>query len=165
MRFAPVSAQEVDAQSNDFTPWPAGDYDFEVHDAVDQVSKSGNEMIKLTLHVFHPEHAGQRTVFDYLVAIPSSAFKVRHFAEAIGLLNEYERGELLPHALLNRTGRCKLRIRKGDGQYPDQNQVGDYLPAQTRAAPSAPRGNTAPQQQRGKVHAGVGSPYDDEIPF
>ena len=93
MRVTPISAKEADAQGSSILP--PGDYDFKVYEASDDVSSSGNEQIKLTLHVFNPAGA-HRTVFDYLVNTQKAAWKLRHFAEATGLASQYEVWEMDP---------------------------------------------------------------------
>ena len=152
MRFAPKSENEL-ASAN---LWGPGEYDFEVNAAEEATSAKGNDMVKLTVWVFN--HEGQRrTVFDYLVDTEGGAYKIRHFAEATGLLPQYERGELLADDMAGRTGRCKLTVQKDkSGQYPDKNGIGDYLKPKAGARPlSAPA-------QRKPVPAGD---IDDDIPF
>jgi uncharacterized protein DUF669 len=157
----PISEKE--AESSGFTPWRPGDYDFEVNDASEERSSStGNDMIKLTLHVFN-EDGNKRTVFDYLVNSEKSQFKIRHFADAVGLIASYERGELDVNEIVAKTGRLKLRIKPAQGDYPANNSVGDYIPrgdlpekvTRPAARPSAPA----------SAATRVNVDLDDEIPF
>src|SRR5580658_7361799 len=100
MRVTPISAEEADAQSVG-DPWPAGEYDFTVHEASEAVSNSGNEQTKLVLHVYN--RAGQqRTVFDYLVNTAKSQWKIRHFAEAVGMVRQYETGDMPTHQMVEK---------------------------------------------------------------
>lgn len=158
MKFKPKSENDITSSNL----WEPGEYDFEVFEAVDATSAAGNEMTKLILHVFNAD-AERRNVWDYLVDTEGGAFKIRHFAEAVGLLSEYERGELLAIDMINRVGRCKLNIQKDKtGQYPDKNGIADYLkPKSDRSATvqSAPRASSNARQ---KVQSGD---IDDEIPF
>ncbi|MDE2104453.1 MAG: hypothetical protein KGL39_44875 [Patescibacteria group bacterium] len=156
MKVTPISAQEAAKQASELGLFPPGDYDFEVYDASEEESSAGNEMIKLTLHVFNSE-GSRRTVFDYLVSAPNSAFKIRHFAEATRTVSQYERGALMASELVQRTGRCKLRIKKGTGNYQDQNAVADYI---------KPNGDApAPTSARSRSTDKTSSIDDDVIPF
>lgn len=155
MRVTPISAEEANEQSVG-DPWPAGEYDFIVHEASEGTSQAGNEQIKLVLHVFN--RAGQqRLVFDYLSSAAKAQWKVRHFAEATGLVRQYETGDMPVRDMQGKPGRCKLRIKPAEGQYSAQNAVNDYVPlaAQQHSAPAAPA-------ERVKAPAGD---IDDEIPF
>lgn len=137
--------------------WPKGEYDCEVIDAIEETSKSGNDMVHLKLRV-HNEDGGTILVDDYLVDTPRTAYKVRHCAEALGLLQQYERGELPREAFLGRNGKCKLAVQSDkNGQYPDKNTVSDYV----KSASGAPR-PASPTRARTPAPAGD---IDDEIPF
>ena len=145
MRVNPMSEKEI-AEAN---LWPAGTYDYEIIEAEEQTSKAGNDMIALRVKLFNAQ-GSSIVVDDYLVDSPKAAYKVRHCAEASSLLGEYEKGELLARDLTHRTGKCKVVVSKDrNGQYPDKNQVADYLRPDS-AAPAAPK--PAPS-------------IDDEIPF
>ena len=64
----PATKEQADAGAGNFTPWPSGTYDFEIHDASEEISKaSGAEMIKLTIYIFNAD-GDRRTVFDYLLS-------------------------------------------------------------------------------------------------
>ena len=123
MRFDPKSEAEVNTGG---ALWPRGEYDFEVVAAEETVSKSGNEMIALELDIYDSAGKSKR-IFDYLVGIPEAQFKVRHFAAAVGLLAQYETGELGDEMLEGRTGRCKINIKKGTDGFADNNAVADYV--------------------------------------
>ena len=147
MRVNPKTEQEIASAGL----LPAGDYGFEVTSAEDKVSKAGNEMVELKVKLFGPD--GDTTVFDYLIDGERSAFKVRHFAEATGMLGQYERGDMPAHLMVGKTGRCKVSITKDkSGQYPDKNGIADYIKAANAPAPS--RRPVAPPQD-----------LDDDIPF
>lgn len=159
MRVNPISAEKA-SEGGGFEPWPAGEYDFAVHDAADDVSSAGNEQIKLTLHVFNRD-GNKRTVFDYLGASDKAQWKVRHFADAVGLTRQYESGELEPRDIVGREGRCRLRIKPASGGYPANNEVQDYI-----AASGAPqRAAHRPAQQPRRAVATAGADLDDDIPF
>jgi hypothetical protein len=150
MRFTPKTDKEI-AEMN---LWPAGEYPFEITEAENTTSKSGNEMIRLKLRVFN-EDGGYKFVDDYL--LESIAHKLRHAAEATGNLSNYENGELQDYMLKDKSGVLKLGIEKDkSGQYPDKNKVVDYVvdkEARSNGVSSAPARQAAPAE------------LDDEIPF
>lgn len=165
MRVNAISSKEADDQAANasFDPWPPGEYDFVVHEASEETSSTGNDMIKLTLHVFNRE-GRKRTVFDYLVNADNAQWKIRHFCESVGLLRQYETGDLDVRDIVTRPGRCKLRIKPATGQYAASNAVNDYISQQgamPRAA-QAPTPSRAPARSMAKAPAGD---IDDEIPF
>lgn len=142
MQFKPKSEKEISEENL----LPAGEYDFEVTAAVDTKSASGNEMIKLQLNVFD-ESGNPRVIFDYL--LESMAFKLRHAADACGVIDKYESGQFVADDFMGKTGRLKLAIQKDKtGDYPDKNTVRDYI--KREVAGVIPAGHPA---------------LDDTIPF
>ncbi len=139
-----------------------GDYDFEIgagaEDAVDEVSKSNNDMIHVKLRVYTGQGEGWKFVDDYLLeAMPG---KLRHACEATGLLEKYESGNLSADDFKGKCGKVKLTKQKGkakgDGTldfYPDKNTVKDYVVSATPATSAF----IASQRKREDL--------DDEIPF
>lgn len=121
MKFTPKTETQI-AEEN---LWAAGEYGFEVTEAVDAVSKSGNEMIKLDLRVFNTD-GGFRFVTDYL--LESVAYKLRHACEALNLLAKYEAGEIVAEDFVGRTGNLKLKIDAAKDGYAAKNSVQDYVP-------------------------------------
>lgn len=117
---------EREEDLNKFPLVPAGVYDFEVLSAIDDVSKSsGNEMIKLKIK-FWDADGKEHIVFDYLL----EAFKkkLKHFCENTGLTQKYESGEILAEDVCNKCGVLKLGISPAKGDFPERNNVVDYLP-------------------------------------
>lgn len=157
MRFQPMDEKEI----SEANLWPVGEYDFQIFDASDEVSKAGNEMIKLTVDLFN-EQGDRRRVFDYLIASSNGMFKVLSFADAVGLRTEYDRGDLQTIDIAQRTGRCKVGIQKDkSGQYPDKNGIMNYIKADAGVV-RANQTKSAPAAQRAKAPAGD---LDDEVPF
>lgn len=121
MKVTPKSEKEI-AEEN---LWPVGEYSFEVLDASDKVSKSGNEMIELKLKVY-ADDGGHIFVNDYL--LDSMAYKLRHASVACNALSKYEAGSLQASDFIGAAGRVKLKRQKSkDPQYADKNVVGDYV--------------------------------------
>lgn len=131
--------------------FPIGEYSFEILEAVEAVSKRGNQMIKLTLNVQN-DQGGGITIFDYLMA--AMPLKLRRCAEACNLLHKYDEGHLDAFDLQGKTGLLKLSVEQDKtGQYPDKNIVNEYLvkdAAQTKES-------QAPSYDAKKL--------DDDIPF
>jgi hypothetical protein len=121
MRFAPKSQKQIDEDRL----LPEAEYPFQVSGGEDKVSKSGNEMIKLTVRVFKPD-GNFILVDDYL--LESIAYKLRHAAEACDLTPAYESGQLAGEMFIGKTGSLKLKIQKDkNAVYPDKNVIGDYV--------------------------------------
>ncbi len=125
MNFPPKTEEEIQAMGL----IEEGTYPFEVLEAKDSKSKSGNEMIELKLRIW--DNLGrERQCFDYL--LEAMAFKLRHFCEAVGLLDKYNAGTLLASDCLSRCGKLELVVQPGkqkpDGSYyQDKNSVKDYV--------------------------------------
>jgi len=142
MRFQPKTEKEI----SEANLWPAGKYAFKILEAEESEDKNGNPMIKLNVQVFKETGASQR-IFDY-VSGAWMEYKLRHLAEACGLIDEYERGEIEAYQLVGKTGLAKVNISKDKtGQYPDKNGIADYVSDVVEAASDAPGGG------------------DDNIPF
>jgi hypothetical protein len=156
MRFVPKTETEIQAERDAaLGVWPKGIYDFEIVHAEDKISAKGNEMIELSVHVFNADGV-HKTVRDFL--LESMAHKLRHAAEACGLLVDYERGTIVAEKMIGKTGRCRLDIEKDKaGQFPDKNRIVDY--EKPRVALGA---RSAPPPVRQPTPAGD---IDDEIPF
>lgn len=168
MRFTPKSEAEVVSD----TLFPAGIYPFEVISAADKISKAGNEMIELKIMVYGND--GDTTkVFDYLME--KVAYKLRHFAETVGLLSKYELGVLEAADCEGRTGYCKLVIDNKDPAYLPKNSVKDYgrKEAADQAKPMTPANPSRPamsQAHRASMDAQAPAPavagdFDDDMPF
>lgn len=153
MKFTPKSEKQIAEEGL----LPEGNYGFEVAKAEDKVSKSGNDMIEVNLRVFNTD-GGFVFVRDFLME--KIAYKLRHFAEAAGLLEKYESGEFTAADCEGRIGHVKIIIKKDPtGTYPDKNEVRDYVVGDTTAKADAPKvnGHIADKAKQ--------APLDDSIPF
>lgn len=115
---------------------PAGEYPVTIIDASETVSRSsGADMIKLTLEAEAPDGTTV-TLFDYLVATPSSAWKIDAFRRALG--KPVVKGESVELCACDLIG-CRLRARLKVEKYNDteNNKVEAWLPAAPAAAPAA----------------------------
>lgn len=159
MRFTPKSEAEIAAENL----WQPGEYGFEIiervtfgtkeYTTIDTLSKNNADMIRLVVKLYNTEGQFQ-TLIDYLMeAVPG---KLRHAAEACGLLSQYETGTLQAEQFIGKTGFLKLKIEKDkNGQYPDKNAVQDYVSAGDIAARAE---NVPPPGHPANFH-------DDTIPF
>jgi len=122
MNFEPQTEQQLIENRL----WSKGDYEFEILDGLDKTSKtSGKPMIELKLKLSNG-NGQRRAITDYLLA--ETPEKLRHAAEACGLLDRYNTGKLSGAEFKSRRGRLKLGIEKDKKKiYPDKNIVLDYL--------------------------------------
>lgn len=121
MKFSPKTENEIKSANL----LPAGEYDAEIGTAEDKVSAAGNEMIKLDVTVFD-KGGGKHFIYDYL--LEAMAFKLRHAAEACGLLEKYEKGLLEADDFIGKSCTVKLKVDiSKDVKYPDKNVIADYV--------------------------------------
>jgi hypothetical protein len=138
MKFTPKSEREI-VEDGLLQP---GTYDFEVAGAEERVSRANNDMIVLKLHVYDDKGV-RHFVTDYL--LESIAYKLRNAAVALGLQEDYEKGHLRAANFVGRPGRVKIGIKKDPtGQYPDQNNVRDYVRPDANGSDGAEPARRAP---------------------
>lgn len=135
-----------------------GIYIFEVMQAEEARSKSGNEMIKLKLRV-HTIDNRERIIYDYL--LEALEFKVGHFAEATGLLPKYKEGVLSAEDCIGKSGTLKIVIQSDKtGQYGDKNAVADYIPTDEIQA-----GKIAEKAAKKAAESDAPDFIDSDLPF
>jgi hypothetical protein len=120
MRFMPKTEEEI-AHDNLLEK---GEYPFEISGGEDTQSKAGNDMIVLTVRVYK-EDGSFNLVTDYL--LEAIAHKLRHAAEACGLLDKYEKGELTGEDFVGKTGMLKLGVQEAKGDFFAKNKINDYI--------------------------------------
>lgn len=120
---------------------PAGDYEVTIVAAAETISRnSGAGMIKLTLEVDTADGSSVK-VFDYLVATPSSAWKIDAFRRALGQeIVKGETVELVAEDYVGRTLRARLKVDEFNGQ--QNNKVEAWL------APGATTASARPVTQK-----------------
>jgi hypothetical protein len=116
---------------------PAGDYSVTILEASETVSRStGADMIKLTLEAEAADGATS-TLFDYLVASASCAWKIDTFRIALGqTIAPGEPVELDASDLPGRTLRARLKVEDYNGR--SNNKIDAWLAPLIRTAPTAP---------------------------
>lgn len=121
MRFSPKTEKEL-AEAN---LWANGEYPFEIVKAEEATDKNGGDMFKLQVKVYDGERF--QFIFDY-VSPNWMEHKLRHLAESVGLLADYETGVMEAYQLEGKTGVAKVNVQKDKtGQYPDKNGIADYV--------------------------------------
>lgn len=128
-----------------------GRYAFEVVEAEDRVSKSGNEMIALKLRIYNSNNVA-RFVFDYL--LEALDYKLRHFADTAGLLHVYEGNSLYARDCVGKKGFCLVATDDSNPSYPPKNIIKDYCKSE-QSLTSQPGVGSAPLDDF----------HNDEIPF
>ena len=119
MKFNPMD-EEVTEEKPKRELLPDGDYDFEVVNAEDKISKAGNEMIKLQLKV------RDRFIFEHLVHLEKIAWKIKRFCESVDMIDHYREGYLAAGDIIGRRGRCRICTEQREG-YDPQNRVDKWL--------------------------------------
>lgn len=147
--FTPKTDEELALMS----VLPDGDYEFSVKKAEDKVSKSGNPMIELYLEIYGAD-GGSRFVNDWLVSTDKMTWKIKRFCASVGILDQYDSGNIRPSSLINKNGRATISTEKKD-DYPPRNRIKDYI---------KPNGTT-PQENPSINPADTSLPTDDDIPF
>ena len=113
---------KLEDQTAGFTPLPAGNYACKIESAEVGTSQNGNNMIKLKLIVLDGEFAG-RKLFDNIMLMQESAFKMKQYAEVIGI----ESGEEIDtQDFMNRECIVLLGQREYNGQL--QNDIKKVSP-------------------------------------
>ena len=100
-------------------------YKFEILHGCDKESRAGNPMIELTVTLTDANGAS-RIVKDYL--LEQWPVKLRRAAEACGLTEKYNAGELAGSDFISQTGKLTLTVEKDKARkFPDKNAVRDYV--------------------------------------
>ncbi len=150
MKFDPNNIDN--SKSGGFEPFPPGLYDFEVDSAEETVSKAGNPMIKAKINIYN--EAGQkRVIFDYLLS--NQVWKLKAFAEAIGMHEEFASGEMDVFTIEGRSGKAKVAIDRQEG-YEPRNKILAYL---------ATKGEAREIVNAVRPPKALKADLDDEIPF
>ncbi len=141
---------------------PDGIYPFEVVDASDEISKTGNEMIKLKLNIFLPE-GRERTIFDYL--LEKLPYKLAHFFECVGKWDKYQSGAFSADDCYGMSGEVKIYTQESKNPaYADKSAVADYMLSEAQEAAKFERKVAAANNQpvAGEF---VDSDLDTDLPF
>ena len=110
------------AEEKNFICLPNGDYEIEIVNVEQKVSKAGNDMLELTINAYDEE--GKKVqIFDYIVN-PSGLWKLKKICDASSI--EFT-GEIEEQNLVGISMMAKVTVRKATDKYPERNQIADYL--------------------------------------
>jgi hypothetical protein len=161
--FDPMTDEELEA--SDLVE--DGEYYFEVVKSTRSNSKNGNPMAALQITIWDKE-GKTHTIFDWLVfsQIKMCLKKVSHFCSAVGLADEYKKGQI-PEELERYCGKLILGFAAGQeipeeklqgkpfgSKYPDKNVVVDYV-----------KGSAKPRKVGVDKEPSESKEFDDDIPF
>jgi len=103
-----------------------GEYDFSIVKAEMEISKAGNDMIKLELS----EKTTGAKVFDNLTFTEKAFFRIEHCLKSCGhKLDKKMEYDILPEAFLNRRLRAEIVLEKDtyNGKETERNRVQNYI--------------------------------------
>ena len=120
--------------------------------------KNGNDMAKLKLAVWDKNNR-EHSMSTYISGDSRFAYKLRHFANTIGMLTSYENGSFKIHETLGKAGQAQIVIKKGNAKndgsgdmWPDRNDVKDFVV-------------NAMQVPNGAEHQSSPNDLSDDCPF
>ncbi len=114
--------------------WPEADYDAELIQVVDKVSKSsGNDMQEWKVKV-HRGDGATKLISDYFVP-PGSTFKLKQLAGALNKMDDFNAGTFQADDYEGAGFKVHLTIEAGEGSYEDKNKIQKYLSAESSPAP------------------------------
>jgi hypothetical protein len=163
MKYTPYT----EAQIISMNMMEEGIYPFEVLEATTtdkfnnpMVDRNGNDMAKLKLCVWDNENK-ERILITYMSGDGAFAYKLRHFAQTLGMIQDYEGGFFNVHNTIGKSGKANIIVKKGtmknDGSgemWADRNEVKDFVVSTEPVTIQPPVLSVPPTQD-----------LDDEIPF
>lgn len=133
MRFNKAGASAFPAGGKRKFVMPKGDYAFEVVHAAEGLSKekfdasgvkTGGGVPMITLTVKIDNGMASKEIKDYLVS--TVPWKIQQFAEATGLMDEFDAGSLDYVQCTGAKGMCRVEVESSE-QYGDKNVIKAYL--------------------------------------
>jgi hypothetical protein len=125
LTIKPLSESEAAKSAKNPNLW-AGWLRAEILTAHETQSRRGNPMVAVRLAVLNG--AEVRELSDWLTGSERFAAKVRHAAEAVGKLAEYEAGAIAAEDFLGKTVQVRLEVEKSRGGFPARSVIVDYRP-------------------------------------
>lgn len=136
MRYTPYT----EAQIQSLSVMEPGIYTFEVLEVMTKDTynnplrdKNGVDMAKLKLIVWDRDNR-ERHVYTYISGDGNFAYKLRHFAKTLGMIQQYEDGIFEIDKTIGKRGNADIIIKRGtmktDGSgelWPDRNDVKDFV--------------------------------------
>ena len=122
--------KEKEEGVKEFELLDSGEYKFAIRDAQEQVSKKGNEMLKLTLVITKEDK--EYWVYDYLLAMDFHVTRISDFLGSVGLADCFEDGKLDVNDIIGRNGMAEIMqdsYVNDNGATVDSNKVSKYIHA------------------------------------
>jgi len=153
-------------EEKSFEPVPAGNYPFEVVDAVEDTSKAGNEMIVMELAVDVGRENPLTMKYVNLVFHKNCYFVINAFCQSTGLTDKWDAGQLDAEDCFGVSGTVKIvpGPEKDDGR--QFMEVDQFVTERYAEQPKSKQGKAKQHYEDVKQTANAGgfSPADD-IPF
>jgi hypothetical protein len=109
-------------ETNDYKPFPVGEYEAEIIEALQMKSKAGNDMVRLNIVVTNDN--GSRTrIYDYIV-FPNTLYKLKSLCRCLSMKFD---GILDEQVLVDQRVIVRLGIDKGNDEYPAKNRIDRYI--------------------------------------
>jgi hypothetical protein len=168
MRYTPYT----EAQIQSLNVMEPGVYTFQVLEAIttdnynNQLKdKNGVDLAKLKLLVWDKDNR-ERTLYTYISGDGNFAYKLRHFAKTIGMIQQYEDGIFDINQSIGKSGHADLVIKKGtlktDGSgemWADRNDVKDFVITANGDVVNHAHATSQPQVPNGLQE------LEDDVPF
>lgn len=130
MKFDPNATNE---EKTDFPVLPAGEYDFEVENAVYKKSKSGGLMWEVTLRIDPLGELPSTKVWVYFPERQDMDWKFAQFFKSLGMTVD-DTDEM--KNTVGEIGKCVLKVREAEGPYPAKNEVAKFVKAALQKDPA-----------------------------
>jgi hypothetical protein len=170
MRYTPYT----EAQIQSMNVMDEGIYSFQVLEVIvtDKhgralQDKNGIDMAKIKLLVWDNDNR-ERFVYTFISGDGNFAYKLRHYAQTLGMVMEYEDGHFDILRTVGKNGKASIMIKKGtmknDGSgemWADRNDVKDFI---VDTIPRAPL-HDAPPEQQAAPQVSQTEELDDDVPF
>lgn len=141
-----------------------GTYDFEVRSAENKTFQTGSKGILLKCTVF-PPNGGEKWMDCNLVFSPKALFQVADFCATVGLLANYESGNLDARDCEGRSGKCRVGVEEQEGYDPRNKITGFVVPKVVSQPQAAPLTTPRPASQAAAPADILPPDTDDDIPF
>jgi len=158
----PITAEQ--ANENNYTPWPHGQYKYFIKSAIEKKSSNGNDMIEFELEIYNG--TAKRDKKTWLVFTASMQWQVRRFYESINRVADYDSGMIDASKLIGAQGVLLLKIGsyEKDGETKPTNEVETWIKPSDVIAQGAPT-QEPPKAVAQPANAPTQPEEEDDIPF
>ena len=160
MRFEPKTPEQL-AEERLSRLLPEGWLPTFVISAKDDISKKGNDMWVIDNQFIHPHTSAIINVRDYVTN--NMHEKIFGIAEAFGLKDKYQSGNIEASDLEEKRAYAFIKIRPAQNGYGPSNMIGDYISeARYKEMMKNDENGSANHQPKSSTQ---GVKLDDDIPF